>query len=97
MLKDAPILICDEPTANLDSLTEKQVLETLFKSMRGKISLLITHRLIGLENVDTILVMDNGQIVESGSHNELIDYNGLYRRLRDLQNQILVEMEDANI
>jgi ABC-type multidrug transport system fused ATPase/permease subunit len=97
LLKDAPILICDEPTANLDPLTEKQVLETLFKSMRGKISLLITHRLIGLENVDTILVMDNGQIVESGSHNELIDYNGLYRRLRDLQNQILVEMEDANI
>ena len=48
LLKDAPILIFDEPTANLDPLTEKQVLETLFETMRDKTSLLITHRLIGL-------------------------------------------------
>ncbi len=89
LLKEAPILIFDEPTANLDPLTEKEVLATLFKTMRGKTSLLITHRLIGLENMDEILVMDNGQIVERGTHEQLLTQEGLYRHLWDLQNQIL--------
>jgi ATP-binding cassette subfamily C protein CydC len=89
LLKNAPILIFDEPTANLDPLTEKEVLATLFKTMRGKTSLLITHRLIGLENVDEILVMDDGQIVERGTHEQLLTQEGLYRHLWDLQNQIL--------
>ncbi|HEY9526985.1 MAG TPA: thiol reductant ABC exporter subunit CydC, partial [Anaerolineales bacterium] len=89
LLKDSPILILDEPTANLDPQTEKQVLDTLFETMREKTSLLITHRLIGLENVDEILVMDNGRIVERGTHSELLTNKGLYRRLWDLQNQIL--------
>ncbi len=91
ILKDAPILILDEPTANLDPLTEKQVLETLFGLMRKKTSLLITHRLVGLENVDEILVMDHGQIVERGAQKNLLAQNGLFRRLWDLQNRILVE------
>jgi len=89
LLRDSPVLILDEPTANLDPHTEKQVLETLFETMQEKTSLLITHRLIGLEHVDEILVMDNGQIVERGSHAELLKHKGLYRRLWDLQNQIL--------
>ena len=89
LLKDAPILIFDEPTANLDPLTEKEVLATLFKTMQGKTSLLITHRLLGLENVDEILVMDDGQIVERGTHEQLLPQEGLYRHLWDLQNQIL--------
>jgi len=89
LLKDAPVMIFDEPTANLDPLTEKQVLETLFETMRGSTSLLITHRLIGLENVDEILVMDHGMIVERGRHEELLATGRLYRRLWDLQNQIL--------
>ena len=89
LIKDAPILILDEPTANLDPLTEKQVLETLFDVMKRKTCLLITHRLIGLENVDEILVMNHGQIVESGTHAELVKKDGLYRRLLDLQNRIL--------
>jgi ABC-type multidrug transport system fused ATPase/permease subunit len=91
LLKNTPILILDEPTANLDPLTEKHLLETLFKTMKGKTSLLITHRLLGLENMDTILVMDKGSIVEHGTHEELLNLGGLYRRLWDLQNQILVE------
>ena len=89
LLKDAPILILDEPTANLDPVTEKQVLDTLFEIMRGKTSLLITHRLVGLENVDEILVMDHGRIVERGRHGHLLAREGLYRRLWILQNQIL--------
>ncbi|HKJ38956.1 MAG TPA: ATP-binding cassette domain-containing protein, partial [Anaerolineales bacterium] len=92
LLKDAPILILDEPTANLDPLTEKQVLNTLFKIMRNKTSLLITHRLVGLENMDEIIVMDHGRIVERGKHIELMESNGLYRRLWNLQNRILYDI-----
>jgi ATP-binding cassette subfamily C protein CydC len=95
LLKDAPILIFDEPTANLDPQTEKQVLDTLFVTMRGKTSLLITHRLIGLENVDEILVMNNGQIVERGTHTELLARQGLYLRLWRLQNQILAATQET--
>ncbi len=89
LIKDAPILVLDEPTANLDPLTEKQVLETLYALMKRKTSLLITHRLVGLENVDEILVMDHGRIVERGTHTELLESEGVYRRLWDLQNRIL--------
>jgi ATP-binding cassette subfamily C protein CydCD len=89
LLKEAPLLILDEPTANLDPLTEKQVLETLFEVMRGKTALLITHRLVGLENVDEILVMEHGQIVERGAQAELLERGGAFRRLWDLQNRIL--------
>jgi ATP-binding cassette subfamily C protein CydCD len=96
LLKDAPILVCDEPTANLDPWTEKQVLATLFDVMKRKTLILITHRLIGLENVETILVMDGGRIVERGSHDELVHQNGLYRRQWDLQNRLLIELEDAD-
>ena len=90
-LKDAPILIFDEPTANLDPVTEKAVLGTLFEIKKSKTMLLITHRLIGLEMVDEILVMDQGKIVEHGSQNQLLAQNGLYRRLWDLQNRILIQ------
>ena len=89
LLKDAPILILDEPTANLDPLTEKQVLETLFKTMKGKTTLLITHRLVGLENMDRVLVMKEGKIVEHGRHHDLLTQAGLYQRLWNLQNQVL--------
>jgi ATP-binding cassette subfamily C protein CydC len=89
LLKDAPILLFDEPTANLDPLTEKQVLDTLFETIKGKTCLLITHRLVGLENMDQILVMNQGRIVERGTHRDLLTKAGLYRRLWDLQNQIL--------
>jgi ATP-binding cassette subfamily C protein CydC len=89
LLKDAPILIFDEPTANLDPVTERQVLDSLFAAMRDKTSLLITHRLIGLDEVDEILVLDQGQLVERGTHGQLLALNGLYHRLWDLQNRIL--------
>ena len=91
IIKDAPILILDEPTANLDPNTEKQVLEILFEIMKRKTSLLITHRLVGLENMHEIIVMDHGQIVERGKHSQLIKMDGLYRRLWNLQMRILVE------
>ena len=89
LLKDAPLLILDEPTANLDPLTEKQVLETLFRVMKSKTAVLITHRLVGLENLDEILVLERGEIVERGSQAELLEQGSTFRRLWDLQNRIL--------
>jgi len=89
LLKDAPILILDEPTANLDPLTEKHILETLFEVMQGKTTLLITHRLVGLENVNEILVMEHGHIAERGPQAELLKRGGTFRRMWELQNRIL--------
>jgi ATP-binding cassette subfamily C protein CydCD len=89
VLKDAPIFLLDEPTANLDPLTEKAVLETLFGVLQGKTALLITHRLTGLERADRILVMDQGRIIEEGTEQELLSRSGFYRRMWSLQNRIL--------
>ncbi len=91
IIKDTTIWILDEPTANLDPVTEKQVLETLFALMRRKTSLLITHRLVGLENMDEIIVMNHGQIAERGTQKHLMETGGLYRRLWDLQMRVLDE------
>jgi ATP-binding cassette subfamily C protein CydCD len=91
ILRNAPIIILDEPTANLDSLTERFVLETVFEATKGKSILLITHRLIQLEKADEILVMEGGRIVERGTHAKLQPQDGRYRRLWDLQNRILTE------
>ncbi len=90
LLKDAPILLLDEPTANLDPLTERRLLDTLFSLAHARSLLLITHRLVGLENMHEILVLDRGRIVERGAHADLLAKNGLYRRLWDLQNRMLL-------
>ena len=93
LLNEVPILILDEPTANLDPVTEKQVLDTLFEIMRGRTSLLITHRLIGLEQMDEIIVLDHGRIAERGRHDDLVGHDGMYRRLWDLQNRVLYDVQ----
>ncbi|MEJ5226236.1 MAG: ATP-binding cassette domain-containing protein, partial [Anaerolineales bacterium] len=90
LLKNAPILLLDEPTANLDPLTEREVLAVLTQVAEQRTTLLITHRLVGLENFDEILVLDRGHVVERGRHADLLAANGLYRRLWELQNRILL-------
>ena len=89
LLKNAPIFLLDEPTANLDPLNERLILDSLFTLARGRSLLLITHRLVGLERMDEIMVLDHGRLVERGLHADLLASNGLYRRLWDLQNRIL--------
>jgi ATP-binding cassette subfamily C protein CydC len=91
LLKDAPVLILDEPTANLDALTERQVLDTLGALSKGRTTLTVTHRLVGLEEASEILVLRAGHVVERGKHYDLLQMGGLYRRMWDLQNQILGE------
>ncbi len=81
MLKNAPILILDEATSQLDSLTESYIQESLWKLMQGKTTLIVAHRLSTLLNMDRILVFDKGQIIEDGAHQELLDKNGLYATL----------------
>jgi thiol reductant ABC exporter CydC subunit len=87
LLKAAPILILDEPTANLDALTENQILRSLYMLMEGKSTLIITHRLVGLEEVDEILVLHDGKVVERGHHSDLIKKRGFYQRMWELQTQ----------
>ncbi len=82
-LRDAPFLILDEVTANLDPLNEHLIEETLRRLLRGRTALIIAHRLNTLVDVDRICVLGGGRIVEQGSHRELIALNGEYRRLWD--------------
>ena len=78
MIKDAPILLLDEATSSLDSESEKKVQEALDKLMKDKTALIVAHRLSTIKNVDVIYVIDNGAIVEQGTHKELVNKNGLY-------------------
>jgi ATP-binding cassette subfamily C protein CydCD len=91
LLKGAALLILDEPTAHLDALTEQAVLQAIFARTEGRATLLITHRLASLERMDEILVLDCGHVVERGGHAELLESDGLYRRMWDLQNRVLAE------
>jgi len=91
LLRDSPLLILDEPTANLDAITERQVLDTMLEASQDRATLLITHRLAGMEAMDEILVLDGGRVVERGRHGELLARYGLYRSMWELQNQLLPE------
>lgn len=92
LLKDPPLLILDEATANLDPLTERAVMQAIHTLMEGRTTLIITHRLVGLEVADEILVLRGGRIVERGQHPNLLQIEGLYRRMWELQNQVLVDL-----
>ena len=84
-LKDAPILILDEPTSAIDSRTEAVILEALDRLMAGRTTFMIAHRLATIRNADQILVLHHGEIVERGTHDELLVRGGLYKQLSDLQ------------
>ena len=85
ILKNSPILILDEATSQLDSVTENQIQDSLWDLMQGKTTLVIAHRLSTLLQMDRILVFDNGSIVEDGSHEELLAQDGLYKKLWEAQ------------
>lgn len=85
MLKNAPILILDEATSALDSVTEKYIQDALHQLMKGKTTIVIAHRLSTLSEMDRILVFDNGQIIEDGSHDALIRLKGHYAKMWQMQ------------
>lgn len=85
ILKNAPILILDEATSALDSESEHFIQEALNEVMKGRTTFVIAHRLSTIEKADMIIVIDQGAIVESGSHKELLANNGLYSQLHNMQ------------
>jgi len=87
ILRNAPILILDEATSALDTESERAVQEALEELMRGRTTICIAHRLSTIQKADLIVVLDQGRIVESGKHAELMARGGLYRKLHELQFQ----------
>jgi ATP-binding cassette, subfamily B, bacterial len=84
-LKDAPILILDEPTSSIDSRTEAVILDALDRLMEGRTTFMIAHRLSTVRNADQILVVNDGEIIERGTHESLLQTEGLYRLLHEAQ------------
>ncbi|HHT0550068.1 TPA: heme ABC transporter ATP-binding protein/permease CydC [Klebsiella michiganensis] len=82
LLHDAPLMLLDEPTEGLDATTESQILDLLAEVMREKTVLMVTHRLRGLARFNQIIVMDNGKIIEQGSHAELLAEQGRYYQFK---------------
>ena len=85
MLDKAPFLILDEATSNVDTRTEELVQKAMDKLMEGKTSFIIAHRLSTIKNADLILVMNEGNIIEQGNHEELMKQNGFYANLYNSQ------------
>jgi subfamily B ATP-binding cassette protein MsbA len=85
VLKNPPVMLLDEATSALDTESEKLVQEALNNLMKNRTSLVIAHRLSTIQNADLIVVLEDGKIIEQGTHQELISRNGLYRRLIDMQ------------
>ena len=85
IIRDTPILILDEPSSGLDAASEELVLEALHRLMRGKTCIVIAHRLSTIRRADVIFVVQDGTIVESGKHDELVRTGGLYAKLNDIQ------------
>lgn len=79
-MKDAPIIILDEATANVDPENEKELMEAITELTQEKTVIMIAHRLKTVRRADQILVVDNGQIVQRGTHDELMGQDGIYRR-----------------
>ena len=81
------LLVLDEATANVDTETEELIQDALAKLMQGRTSIVIAHRLSTIQDVDRILVMRKGELIEQGNHHELLRQDGYYRRLYELQYQ----------
>ena len=84
LVADAKILVLDEATANIDSYTERQIQKALVKLLEGRTGLVIAHRLATIRGADRIVVLQNGEVVESGNHDQLMAKNGLYARLYNM-------------
>ena len=85
MIKDAPFLILDEATSNVDTRTEELVQKAMDKLTEGRTSFIIAHRLSTIKNADLILVMKDGNIIETGNHEQLMQKNGFYADLYNSQ------------
>ena len=87
MIKDSPMLILDEATSSVDTRTEKKIQKAMDELTKGRTSFVIAHRLSTIKNADIILVMKDGDIVEQGTHHELLSKQGFYAELYNSQFQ----------
>ena len=87
MVRDAPLVVLDEPTTGLDASSEALVLDGMGRLMRGRTVLVIAHRLSTISRADLILVVEHGRIVERGTHDSLLAAGGRYRELFELQSR----------
>jgi ATP-binding cassette, subfamily B, bacterial len=94
-LHDPPILILDEATSSVDTETEACIQEAIANLVRGRTTIAVAHRLATLRNADRVLVMDNGAIVEEGTHKDLLDMQGFYWRLVRSQSESVFIDPDA--
>ena len=85
IIRDTPILIMDEPSSGLDAASEELVFEALDRLIRGKTAIVIAHRFSTIRRANTIFVIEDGRIVESGTHEQLLPSGGLYAKLYELQ------------
>jgi ATP-binding cassette subfamily B multidrug efflux pump len=95
ILKDAPILILDEATSALDSEVEAEIQESLIGVMQNKTVIAIAHRLSTIARMNRIIVMDDGQIVEEGSHDALVAKGGVYASFWEGQSRGFINTEDS--
>ena len=85
ILKNAPVLILDEATSHLDAISEATVRDALDRLMEGRTTVVIAHRLSTIRDVDNILVLDEGKVVEQGTHEQLLSHGGMYAQLVSAQ------------
>jgi ATP-binding cassette subfamily B protein len=95
-LKKSDFYILDESTSNLDFATENIIFDMIYNKFKKKSMLIIAHRLTTIKNCDIILVLDKGEIVESGSHEELLGINGYYHRLWNMQQGNFIIKDEKN-
>ena len=86
LFKDPPVLLMDEATSSLDTESEHKVQQAIDRLMEGRTTLVIAHRLSTVRHADRIIVLDAGRVAETGTHDELMQNQGLYRKLVDMQN-----------
>ncbi len=97
LLIDPQILILDEATSSVDSTTEKEIQKALDNLVKGRTTIAIAHRLSTLRKADRLIVLDKGQIIEQGSHDQLMDRGGIYRRMYDTQARQAMDAVDAEL
>jgi len=94
--RDAPLVILDEPSASLDPRAEHELFTTLRDALRGRTALFISHRFSTVRGADRIYVLHEGEIVEQGTHDDLVSRDGRYAELFRLQTQLQIHGESAN-
>ncbi|WP_017691734.1 thiol reductant ABC exporter subunit CydC [Paenibacillus sp. PAMC 26794] len=97
LLRETPVIILDEPTVGLDPVTERELMRTILNSLQGKTMIWVTHHLIGAEQMDELIFMENGQIAMQGSHEQLLAREERYRRLLELDRPGWSELQTVEV